>query len=218
MLSGDWLILAVDQQPFLQSFLLVLFMTTFKTSLMKAENTKLKTGPYLLSDPTANAPYTNYWLADIVMKAETHGQGGDGFWDVVYLGALQAAADMGVTLDMTDVCSPEFSVVGNSDLADEAMRDYIMAALASASPPAGFLVSIPDATNLGPPLQATHGAGVAVVSLNSGHGPAGNLGALTPLSSAAQGLRKRSSMQVGLTCVDGSTSSYASVNQAHVTS
>ncbi len=73
----------------------------------------------------------------------------------------------------------QYSVVGNGDLADEAMRDYIMAALASASPPAGFLVSIPDATTLGPPLQAAHDAGVAVVSLNSGYWSAGNLGALT---------------------------------------
>ena len=86
---------------------------------------------------------------------------------------------MGVTLDMPDMCSPEFSVVGNGDLADEAMRDYIMAALASASPPAGFLVSIPGAATLGPPLQAAHDAGVAVVSLNSGYESAGSLGALT---------------------------------------
>ena len=108
MLTNDQLILAVDQQPFLQGFLPVLFMTTFKTQLMKAENTKLKTGPRLLEDPAAVAPYASYNPADIVMKAETHGQGGDGFWDVVYLGALQAAADMGVTLDLTDMCSPEF--------------------------------------------------------------------------------------------------------------
>jgi simple sugar transport system substrate-binding protein len=179
MLSNGQLILAVDQQPFLQGFLPIMFMTTFKTSLMKAENTKLKTGPSLLTDAAAVAPYANYDLADIVMKAETHGQGGDGFWDVVYLGALQAAADMGVTLDMTDMCSPEFSIVGNGDLADEAMRDYIMAALASATPPAGFLVSIPDATTLRPPLEAAQAAGVAVVSLNSGYESAGSLGALT---------------------------------------
>lgn len=252
MLSNDQLILAVDQQPFLQGFLPILFMTTFKTSMMKAENTKLKTGPYLLSDPAAIAPYADYELADIVMKAETHGQGGDGFWDVVYLGALQAAADMGVTLDMTDMCSPEFSIVGNGDLADEAMRDYIMAALASSSPPAGFLVSIPDATTLGPPLQAAHDAGVAVVSLNSGYESAGSLGALTHVGMTEFEAGKMAGdyfvnrgHQSGLCLnhepsnnaiiqrcagfeqafvdagrpyvnVDGSTSSTASVNQAHL--
>lgn len=254
MLSNNQLILAVDQQPFLQGFLPVLFMTTFKTSLMKAENTKLKTGPYILSDPAATAPYANYELADIIMKAETHGQGGDGFWDVVYLGALQAAADMGVTLDMTDMCSPEFSIVGNGDQADEAMRDYIMAALASASPPAGFLVSIPDATTLGPPLQAAQDAGVAVVSLNSGYESAGSLGALTHVGmtefeagkmagdyfvnrghqSALCLNHEPSNGAIIQRCagfekafvdagrayvnVDGSTSSSASVNQAHVAS
>ena len=179
MLTNDQLILAVDQQPFLQGFLPVLFMTTFKTQLMKAENTKLKTGPRLLEDPAAVAPYASYNPADIVMMAETHGPGGDGFWDVVYLGALQAAADMGVTLDLTDMCSPEFSAVGNGPNADEAMAAYINAALASDSPPAGFLVSIPDATTLSAPLQAAYDAGVAVVSLNSGYESAGTLNALT---------------------------------------
>eukprot|EP01048_Picozoa_sp_COSAG05_P004630 COSAG05_NODE_257_length_12748_cov_68.067120_1_plen_1550_part_10 len=186
MLDSNDLILAVDQQPFLQGFLPVLFMTTFTTSLMKAENTKLKTGPAMLTDSVTAAPYAAYDLADVVMKAETHGQGGDGFWDVVYLGSKQAAADVGVTLDLTDMCSPEFSLVGNSADADEAMAQYINAALAlpvnsstGASRPAGFLVSIPDATTLRPSLLAAHDAGVAVVSLNSGYESAGNLSALT---------------------------------------
>ena len=195
MLTDNRLILAVDQQPFLQGFLPIMFMTTFKTSLMKAENTKLKTGPSILVDPLALAPYaigatlddgnSITALQDIVMKAETHGQGGDGFWDVVYLGALQAAADMGVTLDMTDMCSPEFALVGNGDLADEAMRDYINAAMAlptgvgAGTRPAGFLVSIPNAATLTQPITDAVAGGTAVVSLNSGYESAGSLGALT---------------------------------------
>ena len=63
MLDNGQLMVAVDQQPFLQGFMPVLFMTTFKTALMKAENTKLKTGPTVLVNAPAIAPYANHDLA-----------------------------------------------------------------------------------------------------------------------------------------------------------
>ena len=176
MLTDNRLILAVDQQPFLQGFLPVMFMTTFKNSGMKAENPTIKTGPYLLTDARAVAPYAAG--EEILLKAETHGQGGDGFWGRVYLGSQQAAADMGINLDLSDMCNSNNAA---GDLAAGAMATFIndAVALAPAVRPAGMLVSIPDADTLRQPLLAASAAGVAVVSLNSGYESAGSLGALT---------------------------------------
>jgi simple sugar transport system substrate-binding protein len=174
MLTSGKVLMAVDQQPYLQGFLPILFMTTFKTALMKAENTRLKTGPKILNGPRPAAPFASMLprMSDVLIKAQTHGNGGGGdagFWDEVYLGSVQAAADMGVSLDLTDMCTP------GPDSSAALMKQYIedTLALPAATRPAGILVSIPDSTVLGPPLLAAQAAGVAVVSLNSGYDAAG---------------------------------------------
>ena len=171
LLDAGTLVTAVDQQPFLQGFLPVLFMTTFKTSLMKAENSKLKSGPVLLS--TRPAPTLFAAGSDVTLKAITHGSGGDNFWDVVYLGALQAADDMGITLDLSAMCDSGYA--GNDPAV---MAGLIDATLSQSDVPAGILVSIPNADVLNASLSAAVANNVAVVSLNSGYDSAGALGAL----------------------------------------
>lgn len=59
------------------------------------------------------------------------------------------------------------------------MAAYINAAIDASSKPDGFMVSIPNAAILGPAIKKSVAAGIPVVSLNSGYGSAGSLGALT---------------------------------------
>ena len=173
LLDAGKLVAAIDQQPFLQGFLPVLFMTTFKTSLMKAENSRLKTGPKLLT--TRPAAPSHVHDGDFTLKVVTQGKGGNSFWDVVYLGAVQAAADMGIQLDLTSMCNPNYA--GDDPTA---MAAYITEALAlpASQHPAGIIVSIPNADILGPPIAAAILEDVQVVSLNSGYDSAASLGAL----------------------------------------
>jgi simple sugar transport system substrate-binding protein len=86
----------------------------------------------------------------------THGQSSDPFWSVVANGARAAAADLGVRVEYQ---SPvRFDMVEMSHLIEAA----------TASHPAGLVVSIPDARALAGPIRAAIAAGIPVVSINSG--------------------------------------------------
>lgn len=78
--------------------------------------------------------------ADIQIIAVTHGQANDGFWSVVKNGVAAGAKDAGVQVDYR---APEtFDMVAMSQLIDAAV----------AQKPAGLIVSIPDASALGPSI------------------------------------------------------------------
>jgi simple sugar transport system substrate-binding protein len=96
----------------------------------------------------------------------SHGQASDPFWSVVQNGAMQAAKDMGVTV--------EYQAPGTFDMV--AMAQLIDAAVASN--PDGLVVSIPDAEALGPSIKAAVAAGIPVISMNSGSDVAADLGVL----------------------------------------
>lgn len=96
----------------------------------------------------------------------THTQGTDPFWPVVEKGAKDAAAAMGVDL--------EYNFAPSGDMSD-------MAALieaAAATSPDGLIVSLPDAAALGGAIQAAVGAGIPVITINSGLESSKELGAL----------------------------------------
>ena len=96
----------------------------------------------------------------------THGQAADPYWNIVKNGAEEAARQVGVELDYR---APEtFDMVRMAELIDSAKNQR----------PGGIIVSIPDASALGPAIQAAVKAGVPVVSINSGADVAPKLGTL----------------------------------------
>ena len=103
---------------------------------------------------------------DVKIIAVVHGQANDGFWSVVKNGIAAGGKDAGVQVDYR---SPEtFDMVAMSQLIDAAVNQK----------PAGLIVSIPDASALGPSIQKAVAAGIPVISMNSGSDVSKSLGAL----------------------------------------
>ncbi len=103
---------------------------------------------------------------DIHIIVVSHGQANDPFWSVVKNGVTKAAADQKVTVDYR---APEtFDMVKMAQLIDAAVNQR----------PAGLVVSIPDASALGPSIKRAVAAGIPVISMNSGSDVSRQLGAL----------------------------------------
>ena len=103
---------------------------------------------------------------DIKIIAVTHGQANDPFWSVVKNGVTAGAKDAGVQVDYR---APEtFDMVAMSQLIDAAVNQK----------PDGLIVSIPDASALGPSIEKAVAAGIPVISINSGSDVSKQLGAL----------------------------------------
>lgn len=103
---------------------------------------------------------------DIKIIAVTHGQANDPFWSVVKNGVTAGAKDAGVQVDYR---APEtFDMVSMSQLIDAAVNQK----------PDGLIVSIPDASALGPSIEKAVAAGIPVISINSGSDVSKKLGAL----------------------------------------
>lgn len=103
---------------------------------------------------------------DIRIIVVAHGQANDPFWSVVKNGVAAGAKDTGVAVDYR---APEtFDMVAMSQLIDAAV----------AQKPAGLVVSIPDASALGPSIKKAIAAGIPVISINSGSDVSKSLGAL----------------------------------------
>lgn len=104
--------------------------------------------------------------ADIRIVAVTHGQPNDPFWSVVKNGVSAAAKDMGASVEYR---APEtFDMVSMAQLIDAAVNQK----------PDGLIVSIPDASALGPSIKKAVAAGIPVISINSGSDVSKELGAL----------------------------------------
>ncbi|MGI9523393.1 MAG: sugar ABC transporter substrate-binding protein [Hyphomicrobiaceae bacterium] len=96
----------------------------------------------------------------------SHGQANDPFWSVVKNGVDLAAKHTGAKVSYR---APEtFDMVAMSQLIDAAINQE----------PDGLVVSIPDADALGPSIKKAVGAGIPVISMNSGSDVAKELGAL----------------------------------------
>jgi len=103
---------------------------------------------------------------DIRIEIVSHGQASDPFWSVVQNGANAARDAMGVEVNYT--APPTFDMVAMSQLIDTAV----------ASQPDGLVVSLPDASALGPSIEAAVAAGIPVISMNSGSDVYKDLGIL----------------------------------------
>jgi len=118
------------------------------------------------SAPAADAGPGDSARADIRIVFITHGQSSDPFWSVVSNGARAAASDLGVRV--------EYQAPNRFDMVE--MSQLIEAA--TASRPAGIVVSIPDADALGSAIRAAISTGVPVISINSGDEAWRDLGVL----------------------------------------
>src|SRR5207245_10322167 len=103
----------------------------------------------------------------ILIEVVTHGQASDPFWSIFKNGIDQGGKDMGVKVEYS---APDtFDMVKMGQLIDAAV----------AKKPQGLVVSIPDATALGPHIQAAVQASIPVISANSGSDVYASLGVLT---------------------------------------
>jgi simple sugar transport system substrate-binding protein len=106
----------------------------------------------------------------INIEVVTHGQASDPFWSIFKNGVDAAGADLasrGVTVNYTAPTTFDMN----------AMAQLITAAVGKN--PQGLVVSIPDATALGPAIQSAVEAGIPVISANSGSDVYKDLGILT---------------------------------------
>ncbi|MET0771784.1 MAG: sugar ABC transporter substrate-binding protein [Candidatus Limnocylindrales bacterium] len=106
----------------------------------------------------------------INIEVVTHGQASDPFWSIFVNGVNAAGADMaphGVTVN--------YSAPQTFDM--NAMAQLITAAVGK--DPQGLVVSLPDATALGPAIESAVAAGIPVISANSGSDVFKDLGILT---------------------------------------
>ncbi len=105
--------------------------------------------------------------AGIDIEVVTHGQASDPFWSIFKNGVVQAAKDMGVTANYS---APDtFDMVKMGQLIDAAC----------AKKPQGLVISLPDATALGPSVTKCIQSGIPVISANSGSDAYAKLGILT---------------------------------------
>ncbi|MHB8397706.1 MAG: substrate-binding domain-containing protein [Candidatus Limnocylindrales bacterium] len=104
----------------------------------------------------------------------THGPATSAFWGVVINGVHQAQSDFGPLGVKVDYEAP-----ATEDMVKEAQ--LIDAAVAAK--PQGLVVSIPDASALGPHIQAAVQAGIPVISINSGENVFQQFGILTHIGS-----------------------------------
>ncbi len=96
----------------------------------------------------------------------THTQGTDPFWPVVQKGFEDAAKAVGA--------EHEYNFAPSGDMAD--MASLIQAGVATQ--PDGMIISLPDPAALGNAIKAAVGAGVPVITINSGLESSASLGAL----------------------------------------
>jgi simple sugar transport system substrate-binding protein len=103
---------------------------------------------------------------DINIIVVSHGQANDPFWSVVKNGVDEAAKQTGARVAYR---APEtFDMVRMGQLIDAAVNQH----------PSGLVVSIPDASALGPAIKRAAAAGIPVISMNSGSDVSHSLGAL----------------------------------------
>ncbi|HEX5466850.1 MAG TPA: sugar ABC transporter substrate-binding protein [Candidatus Limnocylindrales bacterium] len=107
--------------------------------------------------------------AGLDIEVVTHGQSSDPFWSIFVNGVHQAAADTGATVNYNAPSGTTFDVNQMGQLIDAAVGKK----------PAGLVVSIPDATALGPHITKAVQAGIPVISANSGSDVYQSLGILT---------------------------------------
>ena len=102
---------------------------------------------------------------DLKIAVITHGSG-DSFWAVAKRGAEQAGKDMGVDVQYSESANDPQK---QAQLIDAAVTDKVD----------GIAVSAPNPDALVDPLKKAAGAGIPIITLNSGQADSADLGAIT---------------------------------------
>ena len=119
------------------------------------------------ASPAASGAAASSDRAGISIEVVTHGQASDPFWSIFKNGVVQGGKDMGVKVNYS---APDtFDMVKMGQLIDAAC----------AKAPTGLVISLPDATALGPSVTKCVTAGIPVISANSGSDAYAKLGILT---------------------------------------
>jgi simple sugar transport system substrate-binding protein len=117
--------------------------------------------------PAASGAPASSDRAGISIEVVTHGQASDPFWSIFKTGVDHGGKDMGVKVNYS---APDtFDMVKMGQLIDAAC----------AKNPSGLVISLPDATALGPSVKKCVDAGIPVISANSGSDTFASLGILT---------------------------------------
>jgi simple sugar transport system substrate-binding protein len=117
--------------------------------------------------PAASGAAASSDRAGISIEVVTHGQASDPFWSIFKTGVDHGGKDMGVKVNYS---APDtFDMVKMGQLIDAAC----------AKNPSGLVISLPDATALGPSVKKCVDAGIPVISANSGSDTFASLGILT---------------------------------------
>ena len=124
-------------------------------------------GSTATSAPAASGAAGSSDRAGINIEVVTHGQASDPFWSIFKNGVDQGGKDMGVKV--TYSAPDTFDMVKMGQLIDAAC----------AKNPSGLVISLPDATALGPSVKKCVDAGIPVISANSGSDVFASLGILT---------------------------------------
>lgn len=101
---------------------------------------------------------------DLSFAVITHGSAGDAFWDVVQNGAEAAGADLGVEVDYQSDGDPQ----RQAQLIDAAVNQDVD----------GIVVSMANPDALQDSIEAAVGAGIPVVTINSGGDRSAEFGAI----------------------------------------
>jgi len=132
----------------------------------------------------------------ISIEVVTHGQASDPFWSIFKNGVDQGGKDMGVKV--TYSAPDTFDMVKMGQLIDAAC----------AKNPSGLVISLPDATALGPSVEKCVTAGIPVISANSGSDTFASLGILThvgqeeSVAGQAAGVRMKDAGGTNAICVN----------------
>ncbi|MCF6514301.1 sugar ABC transporter substrate-binding protein, partial [Blastococcus sp. MG754427] len=134
---------------------------------------------------------------DLAVAVVTHGSAGDAFWDVVQNGAEAAGEDLGIAVDYQSDGDPQ----RQAQLIDAAVNQGVD----------GIVVSMANPDALQDSIEAATGAGIPVVTVNSGGDRSAEFGAIGHVGQdevvAGQGAGRR-------LAEDGATSVLCVVHEA----
>jgi simple sugar transport system substrate-binding protein len=151
--------------------LLALLIVSCQAAAPAAPPTAAPAAPAAAAPAAAGANGGCSVTKDVRIAVVTHGQATSNFWAVVQNGVRQAQKDLCITVEYS---SPEtFDMVRMGELIDAAV----------AKKPDGLVVSLPDASALGPHIKKAVDAGIPVVSMNSGSDVFQKFGILTHVGS-----------------------------------
>jgi simple sugar transport system substrate-binding protein len=155
--SGNTLF-AIDQQPYLQGYAAVMWLTLIKRYGFKPASPVIATGPRFVEKGNLN-PKTNTQRMEKLVLVHHGLCSWDPYWCVLDQGAYDAAKNMGIQVTIKG--PPSYDLYQTAGLIDETVHDA----------PDGIGVSIPDPNILHASILRAIQTGFPVIAFDSGSGP-----------------------------------------------